>query len=251
MTWLIDLDGVVWLAGTAIPGAAAAVERLGDAGEKVVFLTNNSGPTVAQYRDLLAGAGLPAAGAELVTSAQAAASMLEPGTRAAVVGGEGILEALGDRGVEVVAAADGPEAVVVGRSETLDYGELAAASTAIRAGARFVATNTDATFPTGNGVLPGAGAVIAFLATASGRRPEVAGKPHQPAADLLRARYGGVDVVVGDRPDTDGAFARRVGARFMLVLSGVTSAHDLPVDPAPDEVADDLATLVRNHFPSE
>jgi glycerol 3-phosphatase-2 len=250
MNWVLDLDGVVWLSGTAIPGAADAIERLGDAGEKVVFLTNNSGPTLAQYHDMLAGAGLPADRAELVTSAQAAASMLAPGTRASVIGGAGILEALADAGVKVVAPAEEPEAVVAGRSDTLDYGELAAACTAIRAGARFLATNTDATFPTGNGLLPGAGAVIAFLATASGRQPEVAGKPHQPAADLLRARYGGVDLVVGDRPDTDGAFARRVGARFMLVLSGVTSAGDLPVDPTPDEVADDLAALVRKHFPS-
>ena len=79
---------------------------------------------------------------------------------------------------------------MVGRSLTLDFGELAAAAAAIRAGARFVATNTDATFPTPHGLEPGAGALVAYLEVGSGRQAEVAGKPNQAAADLLRARFG-------------------------------------------------------------
>lgn len=248
MVWLLDLDGVVWLAGKAIPGAAEAVDQLGQNGERVVFLTNNSGPTVADYKRLLGEAGIPAQDLELVTSAQAAATMLEPGSTAAVVGGPGITEALDERGVEVVAAGARPAAVVAGRSAQLDYDELAAAASAIRDGSRFVATNTDATFPTPAGPLPGAGAVVAFLATASGRQPEVAGKPNPPAAELVKQRYGRVEVVVGDRPDTDGRFARAVGARFVLVLSGVTAEADLPVDPEPDEVAPDLAAVVERHL---
>ena len=122
--------------------------------------------------------------------------------------------------------------MVVGRSLQLDFAALAAAATAIREGARFLATNTDATFPTGHGLEPGAGALVAFLAVASGHQPEVAGKPHQPAAELLKARFGSAGVVVGDRPDTDGTFAQLIGAPFALVLSGVTRAEDLPVSPA-------------------
>ncbi len=244
MAFVLDVDGVVWLAGTAIPGAPGAVSRLRAAGERVVFVTNNSGPTVADYAASLRQAGIPCDPGDLVTSAQAAASMLGSGQRVAVVGDAGIHEALGERGVEVVPAEAGPDAVVVGRSVALDYYELARAATAVREGARFIATNTDATFPTGQGPLPGAGALVAFLATASGRPPEVAGKPHRPAADVLLARFGTPRVVVGDRPETDGGFAEALGARFALVLSGSTSRVDLPVRPEPALVADDLAGAV-------
>jgi 4-nitrophenyl phosphatase len=244
MLWVLDLDGVVWLAGTAIPGAPEAVRRLHDAGETVAFVTNNSGPTLSQYADMLGRTGIEVEEGELVTSAQAAASLLEPGSRAAVVGGPGLTEAMEARQVVIVAADDQPAAVVVGRSLQLDFGDLAAAATAIRAGARFVATNTDATFPTGHGLEPGAGALVAYLEVGSGHQAEVAGKPHQPAADLLRDRFGPAGLVVGDRPDTDGTFALRIGAPFALVLSGVTRAQDLPVSPAPAAVYPDLASAV-------
>ena len=244
MLWVLDLDGVIWLAGTAIPGAHEAVRRLHAAGETVAFVTNNSGPTLSEYTARLHGAGIELDEGELVTSAQAAASLLAPGSRAAVVGGPGLTEALEARGVAVVPAHDHPAAVVVGRSLELDFGQLAAAAGAIRDGARFLATNTDATFPTGHGLEPGAGALVAYLEVGSGRKPEVAGKPHQAAADLLRERFGPAGLVVGDRPDTDGSFARLIGARFALVLSGVTRAGDLPVSPTPALVEPDLAAVV-------
>ena len=102
MTWALDLDGVVWLAGHAIPGSAEAISELRSAGERVVFLTNNSGPLVAGHVEALTKVGVRCAPGDLATSAQAAASMLNPGSRVAVVGGEGILEALGEQGVQVV-----------------------------------------------------------------------------------------------------------------------------------------------------
>jgi 4-nitrophenyl phosphatase len=251
VTCLLDVDGVVWLAGHPIPGAPEAVARLRDAGETVVYLTNNSGPTVTEYLAALRRAGFPAERDELVTSAQAAASMLSAGQRAAVVGAAGIGEALGERGVEVVPAGAHPDAVVVGRSLRLDYDELARAVTAIRSGARFVATNTDATYPTGDGPLPGAGALVAFVATAAGRAPEVAGKPHRPVAELVRARFGVPRVMVGDRPDTDGQFALELGTPFVLVLTGATTRADLPVEPEPALVADDLAGAVGSLLAGE
>ena len=181
---------------------------------------------------------------ELLTSSEAAASLLEPGTRAAVVGDPGIIEALDGRGVSVVGRDENPSTIVVGRSVRLDFADLAAAATAIRDGARFIATNNDATFPTPHGLEPGAGAVVAYLEVSSGRQAEVAGKPHQAAADLLRARFGPAGLVVGDRPDTDGRFAQLIKAPFALVLSGVTRPEDLPVTPAPALVAADLAGVV-------
>jgi 4-nitrophenyl phosphatase len=248
MLWVLDLDGVVWLGGRAIPGAPEAVRRLHDAGETVTFVTNNSGPALADYVAMLAQAGIDVDQGELVTSAQAAASLLEPGIRVAAVGGPGVTEALETRGLHVVPATEKPAAVVVGRTLQLDFDTLAAASGAIREGARFVATNTDATYPTSHGLEPGAGALVAYLQVSSGVTPVVAGKPHQPVADLVRNRFGPPGLVVGDRPDTDGDFAKRLGVPFALVLSGVTRQSDLPVSPAPALVAADLAGVVSSQL---
>jgi glycerol 3-phosphatase-2 len=267
LTWALDLDGVVWLAGQAIPGSAEAVSELRAAGQRVVFLTNNSGPVVAAHLEALAHIGIECDRADLTTAAQAAASLLPAGSRAAVIGAAGIREALAAQEVKEVGADESPDVVVVGRTVQLDYWALSAAASAIRGGARFVATNTDATFPvgsaggqankeqgdkqqgdkdrTGDGLLPGAGAIVAFLAAAAGRQPEVAGKPQEPMAALVKARYGDLDVMVGDRPDTDGLLAVRLGAKFALVLSGVTRASDLPVKPAPDLQGADLYALVE------
>ena len=239
-----DLDGVVWLAGAPIPGSPGAIRRLRDAGNAVVFLTNNSGPTVAEHVAALVAAGVEASGSDLVTSAQAAASMLASGSSATVVGGPGVTEAVVGRGVIIVDAGASPDAVVLGRTVELDYDQLAAAATAVRHGARLVATNTDATYPTAKGLLPGAGAIVAFVEVAAGRKAEVAGKPHRAVADLVRARFGTPTVMIGDRADTDGAFARAVGAPFGLVLSGVTRREDLPLDPAPAVIGADLAEVV-------
>lgn len=269
MTWALDLDGVVWLAGRRIPGSAEAVAKLRSAGERVVFLTNNSGPKLASHVEALARVGIECQPGDLTTSAQAAASLLTPHSRAAVVGDEGIREALAAREVKEVGPDEGPDAVVVGRTVDLDYFALSAVANAVRDGARFVATNTDATFPVseeagrpgaaghaatqgtgegegrpGRGLLPGAGAIVAFIATASGRSPSVAGKPHEAMADLVKARYGVPNMVVGDSPDTDGLFAVRLGASFGLVLSGVTQAADLPVKPEATLIGADLADLV-------
>jgi glycerol 3-phosphatase-2 len=247
-TWILDLDGVVWLAGRAIAGAADAVGALRAGGTRVAFFTNNSGPTVAENREALAAVGIDTEPANVMSSAQAAAQLIAPGSRVAHFGGAGIVEALEERGVALVEVADHPEALVVGRTTDLDYDRLAAAATAIREGARFVATNTDATFPTPDGPVPGAGAIVAFLQVAAGAPPVVAGKPGRPAVDLVHQRVGRADVVVGDRPDTDGRFAEALAARFVLVLSGVTTEADLPVTPSPATVAPNLAAAVRAVF---
>jgi 4-nitrophenyl phosphatase len=116
----------------------------------------------------------------------------------------------------------------------------------VRRGARLIGTNDDATYPTPNGPIPGGGSILAAVATGAGVTPVVAGKPYEPMADLVRAELGAdLDgaVMVGDRPDTDGRFARTIGCRFGLVFSGVTRRSDLPVNPTPDLVAEDLAGL--------
>jgi HAD superfamily hydrolase (TIGR01450 family) len=251
MAWALDLDGVVWLGKTPIPGSAEAIARLRAAGERVAFVTNNSFGRRSQVAERLRAHGIDP-GDDIVTSAVVAAGMVQPGERALVCGGPGIVEELTLRAVEVVDAS-APEAtvgrfdvVVVGYHPTFDYQRMDTASAAVRAGARLLATNDDATYPMDTGIKPGGGAILASIVTAAGVTPEVAGKPHEPAAALVRARLGPDGVMVGDRPDTDGRFAVALGYRFGLVLSGVTTEADLPTDPPADLTAVDLATLVSD-----
>ncbi len=173
----------------------------------------------------------------------AAATLVAPGERVLVCAGPGVTEAVEGRGAEPVrdGAAD---AVIVGFHRDFDYDRLLAASSAVRGGGRLIATNDDPTYPTPDGPIPGGGSLVAAVAYASGVAAMVAGKPHQPMVDLVRSMVGQDGTVVGDRPDTDGLFARALGFRFALVLTGVTSAADLPVEPAPDVVAASLAELV-------
>lgn len=246
MAWVLDLDGVVWLAHEPVPGAARAVHRLRAAGEQVVFCTNNSSATETAQEEALDRVGVPARGAVL-TSAMAAADLVEPGQRVLVCAGPGVVEAVQRRGATPVRDGDA-DAVVVGFHLDFDYGRLAAAARAIDRGARFVATNDDPTYPTPEGPIPGGGAIVAAVARATGLEPVVAGKPNPPMVDLVRGRLGREGTVVGDRADTDGRFARALGYRFALVLSGVTGPDDLPVDPLPDVTAADLGGLVDSEL---
>jgi 4-nitrophenyl phosphatase len=245
---MLDLDGVVWLGDRPIPGSADAVARLRSAGERVVLVTNNSSLTLAQYLDKLARMGMPTAAEDLITSAQVAAGLVAPGTRAMVVGGDGIREALSGRGVDVVDGDERVDTVVVGWTRAFDYDVLTRAMKAVRAGARLLGTNHDPTLPTPDGVLPGGGTLTTAIAYASSVEPVFAGKPNQPTVDAARARFGAIEVMVGDQPSTDGVLARRLPARWALVLTGVTRESDLPVDPQPDTVAASLADLVTAHL---
>ena len=247
MVWLLDLDGVVWLGDTSIPGAAGAVSRLRADGNRVVFLTNNSSHSVADYVARLNKMGIPVNRSDILTSAEAAASLLDSGSTALVFAGAGVEEALARRGVRAVRSGRA-DAVVVGFHREFDFSGLSAAVSTVLGGARLIATNDDATYPTAHGPLPGAGSLLAAVAYASGATPTVAGKPNDPTVSLVRQRFGAIDVVVGDRPSTDGTLARRVGARFALVLSGVTDPNHGRLDPAPDTEAADLAALVTDEL---
>ena len=242
MTWVLDLDGVLWLDDQPIDGASDAVAELRAAGERVLFATNNSWSTVGDQEAKLERHGIPAGG-DVVTAAMAAAHLVEPGQRILVCGGPGIVEAVAGRGAEPVPDGDA-DAVVVGFHRDFDYERLRIAVRAIQRGARLIATNDDATYPTPDGPIPGGGAIVAAVAYAAGVVPLIAGKPHRPMAELVRALGDTTGTMVGDRPETDGAFAAELGYRFALVLTGVTGPDDLPVTPAPDVVSPSLAALV-------
>ena len=248
MGWVFDLDGVIWLGDEPIAGSRDAVASLCAGGVDVLFVTNMSAMPVAEVETKLARHGIDGTG-RVVTSALAAASLLEPGSRARVCGGPGVREALEARGVTVVAT--GPaDAVVVGYDRDFDYERMTVAARAVWGGARLIGTNDDATYPTPEGLVPGGGAILASIVTATGVTPEVAGKPNAAIVDLVRGRLGPSGVMVGDRLDTDGGFARALGYKFALVLTGVTTRADLPAVPTPDLVASDAAEAVRELFPS-
>ena len=254
---LCDLDGVVWLLHQPIAGSVEAIARLRAAGHRVLFVTNNSSATVSTQENTLQKIGIPATG-DVCTSAQAAALLLAPGERVLVAGGPGIVEAIEQRGAVVVARTDSdmsePEfaacatdidTVMVGYHASFDYRGLTRATTAILAGARLIGTNDDPTYPTPAGLIPGGGSILAAFATAGGVAPTIAGKPCAAMGQLVRERLAIDDLsgawMAGDRDSTDGAFARLVGAKFGLMLSGVSEPSNNQV--APDGVFDNLAAL--------
>ncbi|MEX2253804.1 MAG: HAD-IIA family hydrolase [Acidimicrobiia bacterium] len=246
-----DLDGVLWRGDEPIPGSADAIAALRDAGLRVGFVSNNSSQPVATVVAKLEGLGIAATVDDVLTSAHAAAALLahtlSPGARVLACAGPGVVEALAEVGLAPVAEPP-VEAVVVGFHRGFDFDELDRASSAVRDGARFVATNLDATYPVPGGMLPGTGAITAAVAVASGRAPEVAGKPEAPTVALVRERFGDSGVVVGDRPSSDGALAGALGWPFALVLSGVTAAPPPPggeaiPEPRPAFVEADLRAL--------
>jgi 4-nitrophenyl phosphatase len=246
-----DLDGVLWRGDEPIAPAADGVAQLRGAGLRVAFLSNNSSMPVADVVAKLGRVGVPAEDEDVLTSALAAAALLgselPKGARVFAAAGPGVIEALAREGLEGVREPPA-DAVVVGFHRDFDFEILDRASSLVRAGARFVATNTDATYPITGGLLPGAGSIVAAIATASGRAPEVAGKPQSPMAKLVHQRLGASGVMVGDRPSTDGAMATALGWPFALVLSGVTAAVAPPggeaiPDPPPPFVGADLGEL--------
>ena len=253
---LLDLDGVVYLGGTPIPGAAEALRKADEAGMRLAYVTNNAFRTPAAIAALLTSFGVPASPQDVVTSAQAAARLLAErlpaGAPVLVIGGSGLRMALRERGLRPVStAADKPQAVVQGYSPDVNYSMLAEGGLAVAAGALFVASNGDLTLPSRRGRQPGNGSLIQVLATATGVQPLVAGKPEPPLhhESVLRtsARH---PLVVGDRLDTDIEGAHRVGTDSMLVLTGVTDpAEAVAALPSqrPTYLAEDLTGLLEPH----
>ncbi len=253
---LLDLDGVVYVGPDAVPGAAAALQRARAAGMRLAFVTNNASRTPETVAAHLSALGIPARPEEVVTSAQAAAHLLADrlpaGTPVLVVGGEGLLTAIRAAGLRPVSRAeDGPAAVVQGYTQDIGYAQLAEATLAVRAGALWVAANTDTTMPSARGLLPGNGALVAAVRAATGVEPDVAGKPHLPlhreAVARTRAQR---PLVVGDRLDTDIEGAVAAGVPSLLVLTGVAGPADVlgaPPHARPTYLAADLDGLLHPH----
>jgi 4-nitrophenyl phosphatase len=257
---IFDLDGVVYRGHEPIAGARELVAWLHAAGVAVRFATNNSMVTRAGYVERLGQMGIPTAIEEVVTSTSATVEHLRrhaPDVRSVLaIGADGMRTELGDAGLDVVmadaAAAERPggplgrrfDAVIVGLDPHVDYGRLSAAMSAVAAGARLIATNADARYPTAVGFLPGAGSILAALVTATGATPEIVGKP-APAMFTATIEASAIAaseaVVVGDNPDADVVGAHRAGCAAILVLTGVADASAAAVlegERLPEAIAD-------------
>ncbi|WP_415364588.1 HAD-IIA family hydrolase [Saccharothrix sp. BKS2] len=250
---LLDLDGTVYRGREVVPGAVEAVAAARERGVGIRFVTNNASRSPSDVAGHLVELGFGAALEEVSTSAQAGAAMLidlvPPGTRVLVLGTAALAEEIRSRGFEPVERADGAGAVVQGLSQELGWRELAEACVAIRAGARWIACNVDATLPTERGLLPGNGALVAALRTATGVEPLVAGKPATPLLEQAAKSLGALrPLVVGDRLDTDIAGAVNAGMDSLLVLTGVSTEEEalgLPDGQRPTHIAADLSILHR------
>jgi HAD superfamily hydrolase (TIGR01450 family) len=250
---IFDLDGVVYLGTEPVAGAVSAINRLHDRPYPVVYATNNAARRPDEVAELLTGLGVPATPDEVLTSPQAAAVLLAdrlpPGSPVLVVGTDALATEVSRVGLAPVSSAlVGPKAVVQGYGPNVGWPELAEACVAVRAGAFWVATNTDRTLPSPRGPLPGNGALVAAVATALGRPPDaVVGKP-EPALFQRAAQRAGAHrpLVVGDRLDTDIEGASRAGMASLLVLTGVSTPADLlaaPPHQRPTHLAENLAGL--------
>lgn len=252
---LVDLDGVLYLGEDAVPHAATALGAARARGMRAAFVTNNASRRPAAVAAHLTDLGIPAQTADVVTSAQAAvrwiAARFPAGSAILVLGTEGLAEEVQAGGFVVVRTADGAAAVVQGLAPTTAWTDLAEASVAIRAGALWVAGNTDSTYPSPRGPLPGNGALVAALVVATGQRPVVVGKPEPELHQASVERVGATrPLVVGDRLDTDILGAVRAGADSLLVLTGVTDREGLLAAPSgmrPTYLASDLRGLLVPH----
>jgi len=251
---IIDMDGVIWRSDAPIGDLAAIFNRIRERGLKFVFATNNSTKTSEQYVARLKEFGVNVELWQVVTSSQAAAHAMAqkfpPGTKVFMVGEDGLRIPLEERGFEILAPEDAPQAqaVVMGMDRGITFQKMVEATLLIRKGIPFYGTNTDKTFPTPRGQIPGAGAWTSVITTATNVEPIVAGKPFPFLMDLSMEKLGTTNketLVIGDRLETDIAAGQGVNCPTALVLSGVSTREQAENwKPKIDIIAEDLATLV-------
>lgn len=252
---LSDMDGVVWRGSRVIKENAEWLRHAIESGVRIVFVTNNSTRSRRVYAERLSNAlGTEVGLDQVITSGYATAVWLRRvhgPSRAIVVGEEGLIEEMVLQGHLILNPYDPIKCpidfVVVGMDRGLNYAKLAAAHEAIRkCGAKLIATNPDTTYPVEDGDHPGAGSVLAFLKTSTGEEPAaIIGKPYEPIAEVAvpGKEYSEV-TIIGDRCDTDIAWGKRIGARTVLVLTGLTK------DPKACEADAVVKTLKELQLPT-
>jgi 4-nitrophenyl phosphatase len=248
---ILDMDGVLWRGDQVLPQAAAFLDFLRGRGIPFALATNNSGNSPAQYDAKLARMGLGHVPQDrVITSGVVAVHYLKQnlpsGARIYVIGEDGLRGMVAEAGFVLV---DGEaEAVLAGIDRNFTYAKAYSATRLIRAGALFVGTNPDLTFPMPEGLSPGAGSILAMLAAAGGRQPVVMGKPERAMFEQASAALGiplEQTLMIGDRLDTDIAGAVKLGLQTVLVLTGIETRESAAAHPGIDRtlVVDNLAAL--------
>ncbi|MCL4275439.1 MAG: HAD-IIA family hydrolase [Anaerolineales bacterium] len=251
---ILDMDGVIWKSDAPIGDLPAIFKRIRERGLKFVFATNNGTKTPEEYQRKLADLGVEIEAPQVVTSAIGIAFLLAQkhprGTKIFMIGEDGIRSALEEKGFEILGVDRAPEAeaVVMGIDRGINFQKIAEATLLVRAGRPFYTTNTDRTFPTPRGEIPGSGAWLSVITTATGIQATVAGKPFPFLMELSLERLGTrkeETLVVGDRLETDIAAGQSVGCPTALVLSGVSTKQEAEAwNPAPDMIAESLSELI-------
>lgn len=252
--YVFDMDGVLYRGDTRLAGVVEILDALAIRGRQIMLATNNSMSTPESYVIKLAKMGIDVPAAAILTSGLATRDYLLETLPADaglfVIGMPALREQIfADTAFRPVQFGEEvPAAVILGLDVGFTYDKLKRATAAIRAGARFIATNTDATLPTESGLVPGAGSIVAAVATAAGQTPLVIGKPETPLLVQSLHRMGvtaAESVMIGDRLDTDIVAGQRAGMLTVLVLTGVSTRTDVIHAPIrPDLVVTDLMTLV-------
>ncbi len=252
--FIIDMDGVLWEGDRPMPGLADFFQTLRERRIKFVLATNNASKTPEQYVSKLAGMGVTVAREEILTSAQAAALYLRQksanGAKVFAIGEDGVRQALAETGFTLTGLYEvDAQFVVCGMDRGLSWDKLATATLNVRAGARFIGTNPDVTFPTERGITHGNGAVLAAIQAATGVAPIIIGKPEPIMYQLAMTRLGVVPAetaAIGDRLETDILGAVRARIRSVFVLSGVSSREQLAgLDYQPTWVMQDIREVTK------
>jgi HAD superfamily hydrolase (TIGR01450 family) len=251
---IVDLDGVVWVGSTVVPGSVAAIAELRARGVRLLFLTNDPRGSRAEYAARLSALGVPVGESEIVTSGSALASFVREregaGTTTFVIGSSSLKRELMQAGLKLLARDAGREAqvVAVGGHDGFNYDELRIATQAVRRGARLYAAGRDATFPMPDGPWPGTGSVVAAVEVAGGKTAIAVGKPEPLIFDIARSLLEGCRrvAIVGDNLAADIAGGNRAGLTTILVLTGTSGRDDMAnAEVIPDVVLPDLAALIE------
>ena len=249
---LLDMDGVVYIGDQPLPGVQELLDYLEDTGREWLFVTNNSSRTPAQFVEKIARLGIRADEAHILSSALATASWLAGqypgGVRVFMIGEDGLRWALEREAITLVEDAQTADVVVSGIDFSVRYERLADATLAVRAGARFVGTNSDTSFPSERGQIPGTGALLALLEAATGVKPTVIGKPNAGMFEQAMRKLGTTapaTLMVGDRYETDIAGAIELGMPTAAVLTGITPEEEFrTVARQPDLILPGLPELL-------
>jgi HAD superfamily hydrolase (TIGR01457 family) len=253
---LFDMDGVIYVGTRPLPGVQQAIDYLASTNRRFLFVTNNASKTPEQFVERLAEMDIHVEPEQVLGSAEATACWLREQVAhhgwqkgpVIVMGQDGLKVALQKNGFELTTDPQAAIYAVAGINFKLTYEELANVTLAIRNGAKYIGTNSDVTYPSERGPLPGAGAILALLTTATGQQPLVIGKPNRGMYEQAMARLNvtaAQTLMVGDRYDTDISGAIPLGLWTAGVLTGISTRADFEqAESPPDLIADDLPQLV-------